>query len=236
MKNLITILIPLFIINFLFSIGLREERELYNINSKLSFSDIMGWNRFEGEWKKNKNKVYHQNKTEEERIQLDRFTYYEIIQLPNILVLIIEGRNSYFFLIEKEELNKKLQFKQNQFDQIKIKLINKIKFIDYTDDYSLDSIEKIESEVFHSIYQKENNFSNNDDFLVINYYKYDDVIQYLLSFENCFLMFEKEVCNDKGIVGGIPLLGKVGDVKDMKDKYFESPVNKFESFFKSPLE
>ena len=102
MKNLITILIPLFIINFLFSIGLREERELYNINSKLSFSDIMGWNRFQGEWKKNKNKVYHQNKTEEERIQLDRFTYYEIIQLPNILVLIIEGRNPYFFLIEKE--------------------------------------------------------------------------------------------------------------------------------------
>ena len=49
-------------------------------------------------------------------------------------------------------------------------------------------------------------------------------------------MFEKEVCNDKGIVGGIPLLGKVRDVEDMKDKYFESPFSKFEFFFKSPLE
>ena len=217
------ILISLLILNFVFSAGPREDRQVYTINNKASFSNIIGWCSYDGKWKSKKMEIdCYPNKI------MEPIKSFEIAERPELIILKIHSNN---YIVEKEELKMKFQFKKNQFDYIELKTLDDF----YA--YSTNSTTMIESDVAKFLsnekYKEEkNSFAHNSDQIGIIYYHYDDVIQY-------FFTNRYQIGSTITIIGDAYFLGKnkidpsnINDIsKALENEYFESPLKEFESFF-----
>ena len=127
------------ILNFVFSAGPREDRQVYTINSEGRLSDIVGWCKNDGKWKGSQRKIdcYPEKK-------MGYLSLYKITEHPELIILKI-GPKIYF--VEKEELKTKFQFKKNQFGYIELKTLDDFFSFRYDEVNSSTLIERIESNV-----------------------------------------------------------------------------------------
>lgn len=213
MNKLSKILISLLILNFVFSAGPREDRHVYTINNKTSFSKIIGWCSSDGKWKSKKMEIdcYLGKK-------IDPIKSYEIAERPELIILEIAPKS---YIVEKEELKMKFQFKKNQFDYIELKTLDDFYAYGYTD--------MIESNVAKFLSNEEKkSFARNSDQIGIIYYHYDDVIQYF--FTNRYQFGSTTIIGSTDFFGIDP--NNINDIsKALENEYFESPIKEFESFF-----
>jgi len=257
MKN--HIIISLLILSVGLSIGKRkEETKKYTIKEMNSFDNITGWTMVNNNWKNIKNEIpFWDIETDKEstyetkkngKYNLQRITSYIVEELPEIVILTIIFNNGHYLypsiyedwmnystmrilIFNKEDLKDNLNFIKEKFDEIKVDM-----YTTYTgkEDYlslkSTDEINNIiQNIIFNYLEKPQSDFSKKHNYrkFYIHYYSFENVIQYFLSSNNSY--------NSKYDIYGQKFtpLGEDIDVKYFEDKYFESPFNEFESFFKS---
>jgi len=242
MKKLIKKLLFSFLIfNFLFSVGDREEdRVPYTINkSNKSFNNIVGWEKSDGKWKSMKNRIpswdYKNDKEYHTfgHYNLEEIDFYTVKELPDIVILTVKHLESSkdimsnedypllrTLIIEKKEIEEKIKFKKDELGIIEIKV--------YSDFFRNESLtqDEIESKIDKFVYDY---IDNNYDFyyrkFCISYYQFKDKIQYLFGEGSLDKSWFDIYSRDDMFLDYI-----------METKYFESPFDEFESFFKSLLD
>tara|TARA_Y100001935_G_C17271232_1_gene492086 strand:- start:597 stop:1445 length:849 start_codon:yes stop_codon:yes gene_type:complete len=105
MKNLFKILIFLFI-TFLFSVGERKNKDLYTISKINSFSQIVGWNNIQGNWKSKENKIVFWDSIRDEEKLYGRLglgnsniidiSTYTIKQHPNLILISFTYKDGFY--------------------------------------------------------------------------------------------------------------------------------------------
>ena len=256
MKNLITILC---LCSFLFSVGKREDTRInYTIIKNNSFTNIMGWTHITGEWFSEKNNI---SRDQSRKINLEGIDSYLIQEIPDILILVVsytdggyiypeistdwyEYNSKEIFIFDRNDIDQ-IHFKYDQLNQIKIQSFLSFNYENRYDGKTLnkeiilmlnknkDVLEsKVDGESSESLEE------NKSKTLRIDYYIYDNKIQYILSIKDNYFRssnFEIPKIGTRDIK--ITKEDKIGyssteTIQSFIDSYyFESPFDEFKKIF-----
>ncbi len=190
MKNLITILC---LCSFLFSIGERVDHFTKFTINEINKLDIIGWSNKDGQWIKQEGIVdlyITPSFNKDYKLFLNDITLYEVKEKPDLFIMKLNptppnpsdiyGMDFYekIILIHKDEL-KKIKFKYQKLDKIEIEVfsyrgLNNGLFLETCNSFINNYLLNQEDQNY---YKK----SYTETILRLDYYCFDDTIQYLIS-------------------------------------------------------